>query len=172
MTVEINGKAVKRSAAASKRGLIGEGGGEVEKSLKTADLFFAIGIDPGVNTGLAVWDMKARDLLKVCSLSIVEAMDEIDTIRRSAEIIVRFEDARLRTWFGSKGKESLQGAGSIKRDCQIWESWLLSRGIPYKAVKPAKGATKWDAGYFRKVTGWSQRTNEHARDAALLVWGK
>lgn len=34
MTVEINGKANNRAAAASKRGRIGEGGGAVEKSLK------------------------------------------------------------------------------------------------------------------------------------------
>ena len=34
MSVEINGKAKNRAAAASKRGRIGEGGGAVEKSLK------------------------------------------------------------------------------------------------------------------------------------------
>lgn len=34
MSVEINGKASNRAAAASKRGRIGEGGGAVEKSLK------------------------------------------------------------------------------------------------------------------------------------------
>ena len=34
MTVEINGKAWKRAAAASKQVRIGEGGGAVEKSLK------------------------------------------------------------------------------------------------------------------------------------------
>jgi len=172
MSVGINGKPQNRALAASKEASSYEVMCEGKKPLKTPDFVFAVGIDPGVNTGLAVWDKSTRDLLKVCCISIVEAMDELETIRRSAEVFVYFEDARMRTWFGSKGRESLQGAGSIKRDCQIWESWLLSRGIPYKAVKPAKGATKWDDGYFRKVTGWSKRTNEHARDAALLVWGK
>ena len=72
---------------------------------------------------------------------------------------------------GSKGAEALQGAGSIKRDCLLWETWLQSRGVPYKAIKPAAGATKWDAAKFQRITGWTKRTNEHARDAALLCFG-
>ena len=79
--------------------------------------------------------------------------------------------ARLRTWFANNGREALQGAGSIKRDCLLWETWLQSRGVPYKAIKPAAGATKWDAAKFQRITGWTKRTNEHARDAALLCFG-
>ena len=37
-----------------------------------------IGIDPGVNTGFAVWDKKAQWLLEVTSLTIVEAFDRLD----------------------------------------------------------------------------------------------
>ena len=93
------------------------------------------------------------------------------TPRPAKWIEVRFEDARLRTWFANKGREALQGAGSIKRDCLLWETWLQSRGVPYKAIKPAAGATKWDAAKFQRITGWTKRTNEHARDAALLCFG-
>lgn len=131
-----------------------------------------IGIDPGVNTGFAVWDKRSQWLLEVTSLTIVEAFDRLDAMTRGgAEIEVRFEDARLRTWFAQKGREALQGAGSIKRDCSVWETYLRTRGIPYKAVKPAPGATKWDAAKFARITGWTKRTNEHARDAAGLVFG-
>ena len=131
-----------------------------------------IGIDPGVNTGFAVWDKQSQWLLEVTSLTIVEAFDRLDEMAKGgAEIEVRFEDARLRTWFAQKGREALQGAGSIKRDCGVWETYLRARGIPYKAVKPAPGATKWDAAKFARITGWTKRTNEHARDAAGLVFG-
>ena len=132
----------------------------------------AVGIDPGVNTGFAVWDKQDGRLLEVTSLSIIEAFDRLDEMKKGgAQMEVRFEDARMRKWFGKKGKEALQGAGSIKRDCSVWESFLQSRGIEYKPVKPAAGATKWDAAKFARLTGWTKRTNEHGRDAAGLVIG-
>ena len=131
-----------------------------------------IGIDPGVHTGFAVWDRQSQWLLDVSCLNIVEAFDRLDAMKDGgAEMEVRFEDARLRTWFAQKGRESLQGAGSIKRDCGVWETFLRDRGIPYKAVKPAVGNTKWDAAKFARITGWTKRTNEHARDAAMLCYG-
>ncbi len=131
-----------------------------------------VGIDPGVNTGFAIWDKKEQGLMDVACLSVIEAFDRLDAmLNGGAQIEVRFEDARLRTWFANKGREALQGAGSIKRDCLLWETWLQSRGVPYKAIKPAAGATKWDAAKFQRITGWTKRTNEHARDAALLCFG-
>jgi hypothetical protein len=85
---------------------------------------------------------------------------------------VTYEDARLRTWFGAKGREALQGAGSVKRDCGIWAELLGTLKIPYKAVSPQSKGRKLDAAQFAKLTGWTGRTNEHARDAAMLVWRK
>ena len=64
------------------------------------------------------------------------------------------------------------GAGSIKRDCEIWEEFAALYGIPIQFIPPRKGLTKWDAETFNKMTGWKGRTSNHARDAALLVWGK
>jgi hypothetical protein len=64
------------------------------------------------------------------------------------------------------------GAGSVKRDCAIWEDFCRDLGIDYIPVPPQAGLTKWPADYFNKVTGWKGRTSDHARDAALLVYGK
>lgn len=87
------------------------------------------------------------------------------------DIFVRFEDARKRKWFGAKGVEALQGAGSVKRDATVWQDFLQDLCIPYEAVAPKNNKTKITADYFRKVTGWEGRTSEHARDAAMLVFG-
>ena len=97
-------------------------------------------------------------------------MRHVLALHETVGVEVWFEDARLRQWYGDKGREALQGAGSIKRDCGIWEEFCAMHGIPHRAIKPAKGATKWDAERFKKMTGWPGRTNEHARDAALLVF--
>ena len=128
-----------------------------------------VAIDPGVCTGLAMWT--GHEFSEVTSMSAVDALLRVQSLKNfgSLERVV-FEDARLRTWFGTKGKEALQGAGSIKRDCQIWADWLDRLGVPYKAVSPKAKGPKVDAERFAKLTGWTGRTNEHARDAAMLVW--
>jgi hypothetical protein len=93
------------------------------------------------------------------------------------ELQIVFEDARKRQWLPreknlSEYRGKLMGAGSVKRDCEIWEEFCENYDIPYTAVPPRKGLTKWDAETFNKMTGWQGRTSNHARDAALLVWGK
>ena len=132
-----------------------------------------IGIDPGHSTGYAEWDPAGKALLAVASMRIDTAMSIVLHHHGAGHLHrVVFEDARLRTWFGGKGTESLQGAGSIKRDCTIWAGFLGAHDIPYHSIAPQAGATKWAAKPFAKLTRWRGRTNEHGRDAALLVYGR
>lgn len=139
-----------------------------------------IGIDPGAQTGYAAWDSAEKRLASVRTLKIHEAMHYILEVRRAGMLhSVTFEDARLRTWFGKMDREQAkygaavrEGVGSVKRDCTIWAEFLADLGIPYKAIKPQAGATKWKADVFAQRTGWTGRTSEHARDAALLVYGR
>jgi len=131
-----------------------------------------IGIDPGVNTGISCWHKVEKRLLWVDCHSAVEA--EILVLKMAAEgrnILVRFEDARLRKWFGNAGREHLQGAGSIKRDCQRWEEFLTHHNIPFEMVAPKNNYTKMTAAQFKMLTGWQGKTNEHSRDSAALIIG-
>ena len=134
-----------------------------------------IGIDPGTHTGVAVWDSKEGKFLSLESMPIHIALTRVLAIaeRHRDDVQVIFEDARLRTWFG-KGNVSAkaQGAGSVKRDCSIWEDFLTDSGIPFVTTKPGNVATKVTPSWFRKLTGWEGRCSEHARDAAMLVFGR
>jgi hypothetical protein len=127
-----------------------------------------IGIDTGVNTGLAIWDCVEEHFLKVVSLKIDEAFEVVLAFN---PLLVRVEDARLRKMFGNKGREALQGAGSIKRDAKIWEDFLTRKNIPFEMVAPKDNVTKLTAKDFQRRTGWLERTNEHSRDASGLVHG-
>ena len=130
---------------------------------------YIIGIDPGAHTGIAVWDRGKKELVFIKTMMIHQAMKFI--LEYSTEdILVRFEDARLRNWFGTAGREQLQGAGSIKRDCTIWEDFLKENGILYEAIPPRNNCTKLSSIQFKKITGYSEKTNEHGRDAAMLVY--
>lgn len=131
-----------------------------------------VGIDTGVNTGFAV--AVSGSLKSVQTLKIHQAMDEIrklaDEIRASGGR-VRLEDARKRKWIpNQRGREALQGVGSVKRDAAIWEDFLSDLGVPFELVAPKDNKTKLSAVQFKRTTGWAARTSEHGRDAAMLVF--
>ena len=134
-----------------------------------------IGIDPGTHTGLAIWDSEQSRFLVLATMSIHRALLLVHemVVNRHSDLQVVFEDARQRTWFG-KGDVSakMQGAGSVKRDCTIWEDFCKDCGITYWAKPPTKGTTKVSSEYFKTISHWEGRTSEHSRDAAMLVIGR
>jgi len=133
-----------------------------------------IGIDPGTETGFAVWDSGRNALIDCRTLKIHQALDEVKVWSsiNPGNLIVVFEDARQRKWYGSNSWEKMQGAGSVKRDCSIWEDFCKDLGIPFQAQPPQGGMTKVTSEYFKMITNWVGRTSNHARDAAMLVVGR
>lgn len=139
---------------------------------------YAIGIDPGKHTGIAVWNTETQDFIRVDTLSIHQALlfvYDFQTLRSKTRVY--FEDARQRKWLPKDASSSeyrghLMGAGSVKRDSVIWQDALTDWGIPFEMVPPRPGATKWNAATFARITGYQGRTSNHARDAALLVFGR
>ena len=136
-----------------------------------------IGLDPGTRTGVAVWDANNKQFVEICTASIIGAMKIVKDYADTRRVTLVAEDARQRKYLPreknlSEYRGKLMGAGSVKRDCEIWQEFAEYYCIPIEFVPPRKGATTWDAGYFAKVTGWKGRTSNHARDAALLVFGK
>lgn len=141
-----------------------------------------IGIDTGVHTGFAVWDSKQRSLLMVTSLPIHKAMENVRSLRDEYvavgdKVFVRVEDPRQRNWFGTERmsreeeRKRLQGVGSVKRDASIWEDYLKDLGVEFEMVAPKRNVTKLKQETFKRYTGWGKQTNEHGRDAAMLVFG-
>ncbi|MBO7686786.1 MAG: hypothetical protein J6V72_10405, partial [Kiritimatiellae bacterium] len=139
---------------------------------------YCIGIDPGKHTGIAVWNTETQDFIRVDTLSIHQALlfvYDFQTLRSKTRVY--FEDARQRRWLpkdtsSSEYRGHLMGAGSVKRDSVIWQDALTDWGIPFEMVPPRAGATKWNADTFARITGYTGRTSNHARDAALLVFGR
>lgn len=136
-----------------------------------------IGIDTGVHTGIAVWDSERKEFVYLETLKIYEALDVVSSYAyKDIPLCVRFEDARQRKWIpfaknmtGELGRA--QGAGYVKAHCQIWEDFLTDYRIPFEAIAPRRNVTKLSAEQFGRITGYKGRTNEHSRDAAMLVYG-
>ena len=138
-----------------------------------------IGIDPGVHTGVALWDGDRLTIVETLPLHAallrVKFLAELYSFNGNGVTVV-FEDARQRKWYGtmtaSRDRARLQGAGSVKRDAGIWEDFCKDYGIRYIAVAPKNNMTKTDPQFFARLTGWKARCSEHARDAAMLVYGR
>lgn len=129
-----------------------------------------IGIDPGTNTGIAV---KRRGILEfVETHTIWRALNIVKELAENygsvENVFVRIEDARQRTWFGKTDRERLKGAGSVERDCNIWEEVLTELQITFELIHP-KRVKATTPEQFDKLTGWKERTSIHAREAAWLI---
>ena len=127
-----------------------------------------IGIDPGTKTGLAI---KCDGLIQVITTTnIIKAVELVKEWHgyHGVDLLVRIEDARMRSYFADSGREKWQGAGSIKRDCRIWEKELIEMGVDYEFVHP-KEVQATTAAEFNKLTGCKVITSIHAREAAWMI---
>lgn len=139
---------------------------------------YLVGLDPGKNTGIAIWNTETQSFEALDTVQIHDALHTVFYLHLDhGPVKVYFEDARKRQFLprernASEYRGKLMGAGSVKRDSVIWQDALTDWGIPFEMVPPRAGATKWDAETFRNVTGYTGRTSNHARDAAILVFGR
>ena len=133
---------------------------------------YYIGIDTGTHTGLAIWNSKEHkfDLIKTDKIHVI--IDIVKEYVFNKSVFIRVEDARKRKWFGQNSNAKLQGAGSVKRDCTIWEDFLTYINAEFEMVDPTNNRTKLNAEQFKLITKYKGQTNDHNRDAAMLVYGK
>ena len=132
-----------------------------------------IGIDPGVNTGMAVYEDG-----ELVSLQTIEP-HQIGLILSQYQVqplFLVFEDSRLQShvWLPSQSKGV---AANIARKVGMVDAWcyLIERvcedyNIAYMRVSPKAKGMKVDAELFKKVTRWDKRSNQHERDAAMIAW--
>jgi hypothetical protein len=132
-----------------------------------------VGIDPGVNTGLAVWDKEGKKLdLKTVKLH--QGFDIVRSLKANIKSVV-IENPNLWNYFtdSKAARARLQGAGSVKRDFKAWQDFLADEGIPFHAVRPDKrrNALATNKDHFQRITGYTGKSSEHARVAAMLIVG-
>lgn len=130
-----------------------------------------IGIDPGINTGWATYiDGKLMGLQTIQPIDIYEQI-----VTSEAELFV-FEDSRLQSavWVPSKNKAVANNIarkiGQVDALCSIIQETCERYDIKYMRVSPKAKGGKMKAEDFNLLTGWSVRSNQHERDAAMVAW--
>lgn len=133
---------------------------------------FAIGIDPGINTGMAIYNRQTKKIEKIFpALSMSDAQEHLLSLAQEypGNILVIVEDARKKIVPRKFRKpERAYGAGHVRAMCLMWDDFLSRNGFSYMMVTP-RGIklSKWD---LEKYTGYVGLTSQHGRDAAMLVF--
>lgn len=134
-----------------------------------------IGIDPDtVKSGVAI---KSEEL-KLFNMSFFELYDFLTTFKPETEKIKVY----IECGFLNGGNRHKVSGGSLELNSKIGERIGANHEVAKKIcemcehlkiefiqVRPTKTKTKSD--YFKKITGYSKRTNQEQRDACLLIWG-
>lgn len=144
-----------------------------------------VGIDPGVKTGFAIWFSKPKIFTEISTLSFWGTIKKID------QCADEFLDKDLKFYIEAPHKNPpifpkhldqrtiasamkiAQNVGENKCMAKLIVKYLQNKKVNYSEIQPTKRSlTKMNAEVFKKMTKWEERTSEHGRDAACLVWGR
>jgi hypothetical protein len=137
---------------------------------------YLIGIDPGTQTGLAVWDREKQAYKEICTLPLHLALIKVQSLAEywlgKYQLCLYVENPNTWKPFGQSSRNRLQGAGSIKRDYAIWKEFAEYYKIELIPVRLQGTLKKLTPARFKLITGWDARTSAHARDAAMMVYNR
>jgi hypothetical protein len=135
-----------------------------------------LGFDLGVTTGVARYvDGKLLALESVKPWAMRGLL--VAALAENSRVQVIFEDSRLQSHIFSAKKKMAEAAklkiardvGGIDAWCTLLEQECKELGIRSLGVSPAEKGSKVAASAFEHITGWTGRTNEHERDAAMVA---
>jgi hypothetical protein len=138
-----------------------------------------VGIDPGTHTGITIYNCDTKEYIHCETLKIHQAIFKLQSIIDMSLIpkgmLIIVEDSRNI----SGPAEKKLGAGSIRRDCSIWEDYLTelvkktSKDINFLFIRPTNNKyLKMDADLWVKYAKytWTKMPSEHARDSATYLF--
>jgi hypothetical protein len=157
----------------------------LERSTSTRKITKFIGIDAGVHTGFAVWDSGSKAFLFLKTLSFFECLHQLlifqqKAINENFNFIVVIENPKANSPTfehfhknAARVRDSIsQRIGSNKRDAELIKEFCDIHHMTTIMVKPSKySLTKLSSSLFKSLTGYSEKSSQHARDAAGLVFG-
>lgn len=130
-----------------------------------------IGMDPGTNTGVAFYQDGKLLALETISPHHIE---RVLTATKPSRVV--FEDSRLQshTWTTAKSRDAAlkmaRNVGQVDQLCSHITAICAELGIPAHGISPQGKGAKVGAEAFGRITGWTERSNEHERDGAMVAW--
>lgn len=144
---------------------------------------YVVGIDPGVKTGFAVWDRNETNFKCVETLDFwaVYRGLTVGFVYSPANTVVVVEVAHHAPVFRERKAKGLnqnhaarlaQNVGQVMREAKLLAEGLRRCGYEVIEKNPLgkKKTAADDKTQFEQLTGWTERTSQHARDAARLCF--
>ena len=140
-----------------------------------------IGIDPGKNTGFALYQLGSMPMVNLETYTFWSCLDRITDCAsafagRVEKIGIVIEIPRMLMYGRNRGAAEKAGVantmsskmGGNRREGELMAERLESLGFP--VVRKTPSQTKWNAAECKRITGIDLKTNEHTRDAIRLAW--
>lgn len=129
-----------------------------------------IGIDPGKQTGMAIYDKALKKLTDVWTTNFWECYEYLESAQGDTSIIkIVIEVPRTKTNWHKKGCDiTSANVGGIYMQAHLLAEGIKRLGFTVVTQHPQG---KVDSNYIKQLTGWTKRTNPHQRDAIMLCWG-
>lgn len=147
------------------------------------DIF--MGIDPGQETGVALWDKKNQKFISISTMTFWRTIEWMYHWKESQALhdillTVFLEDPTQNrpVWIrdGMEDRRHVkiaQDVGKNKRDAELIHEWCSLQMVECKLLVPGKNSqSKLTPESFKNITKYSGRTSQHGRDAAMLVYGR
>ena len=130
---------------------------------------YAIGIDPGVHNGMAIYCRQEKQLVAVNSLPLHELFEVLKSYAKISEVFIENPNTYI-PFKNTNQSARLQGAGAVKQTYKHITEFLEAHEIPFTATRLQGNIKKTDKATFQKLTGYLKPTNQHGRDAAFLCF--
>lgn len=137
--------------------------------------YLSIGIDPGKNTGFAIYSLQEKKLVRVETVTFWRAYGQVllHPIEQISRVVIEVPDNKHVWHKDAVGIRAIQrqavNVGSVLREAELLAEGLERAGYPVVRTNP-RGKVKVED--FERLTGWTGRSNQHSRDAALLCYGR
>lgn len=143
---------------------------------------YCVGIDPP--KGYAVWNSTKRIFEEIITTNfwgIIDKLESLQHINFRVSVFVEAPQNNAPVWLKNKRNVSeqerrklsriTQNVGENKRAAILITQKSQRLGFKTYECTPGKGTwTKMKPEMFQRITGYSKRTSEHGRDAAMLVF--
>ncbi len=138
---------------------------------------FFLGLDPGRQTGWAVWDAAREVFVEILTADFWKAYAMVQTYRPAHCCIViempsgaTYDHDLDQTPDKARRREKVsRNVGSVQREAQLLAEGLDRLGYTVRRIRPRQ--SKLGARAFRRLTSYAGRTSQHGRDAGMLVFG-
>lgn len=142
---------------------------------------FYIGIDPGNQNGFAVWSCREKQLKRLKTFSVMQIITELENYKKEFGdtfcVILEATYLNRAVWIPTNNRKNFskiaRNVGMNQQTAKFIRDFCKDRNIELIESKPGKKShTKLDSQQFERITGYRGRISQHARDAAMLIFGR